>query len=148
MNGRDADNTSFVHFPKLHSCCTSKFWDFPSPSFSNHTKVHICRPNSSRALQKYLVTFLLNLECSIQTTGAPNNDLHRTLILAEKALLRGPEDFICMWLNESYVHPLIQELWKAIITLITLVSTRSLTLLFLVETIQSRRVDEGNVLAS
>lgn len=134
-------------FPNYIPAAHQSFGIPPHP-FSNHTKAHICRPNSSRALQKYLVTFLLNLECSIQATGAPNNGLHGTPILAEKALLRGPEDFICMWLSESYVLLLIQELWKAIMTVIKLVSTWNLTLLFLVETIRSRRVDEGNVLAS
>lgn len=39
--------------------------------FINHTKAHISRPNSSRALTSYLVTFLLNLEFSLQTPHAP-----------------------------------------------------------------------------
>lgn len=55
------------------------FFFFPKPHQSTHLEVKLFK-----AHKKYLVTFLLNVEFSLQAQGVQNNDLLRTTALAKK----------------------------------------------------------------
>lgn len=66
----------------------------------NHQSTPL-RAKLFKTLKKYLVTFLLNLEFSLEAHSVPGD-------LANKALLMGPEDYIYMKF-EGYGHHLSQE---------------------------------------
>lgn len=96
MGWRDSGTRSIAHFPKLHSCRRSKFYSKPHQSTHLEAKLF-------KARKKYLVTFLLNLELSLQAQGVRNNDLHRANALANKALLTEPEHYIYIRSEVFYV---------------------------------------------
>lgn len=94
---RDSGNRRWAYFPKLHSCCRSKIFFFYQPHQSIRLEAKLFK-----ALKKYLVTFLLNLEFSLQAQVVLRD-------LANKALLMGLEACIYIRFEVFYEHHLFQE---------------------------------------
>lgn len=92
--------TDFVHiFPNYIPAADQRFFFFffnqPHQSIRLEAKLF-------KVLKKYLVTFLLNLEFSLQAKGVLCD-------LAGKALLVGLEDYIYVRFEVFYEHHLFQE---------------------------------------
>lgn len=68
------------YIPAADQSCLFVFFSQPHQSTRLEAKLF-------KALKRYLVTFLLNLEFSLQAQGVLSD-------LANKALLMGPEDYI------------------------------------------------------
>lgn len=93
---RDSGNRHCAYFPKLHSCCRSKIF-FLSTTLK-HTFGGQTLQGTLEVFGNFPVTFGVQL-----TSPSCTSDL------ANKALLVGLEDCICMRFEVFYEHHLFQE---------------------------------------